>query len=290
MLKPDVLFELKTSKKLPSPQGVALKVIELCKRDNISLPDLLRAIVVDPSATGRILKLANSAAYARRRPVASLSADVLMSLGIDTIRQVVLAFSLIDNYRHGACTQFDYKQFWSWSLAIGVAAQLIGSGTRIAPPAELFTLGLLANVGRLGLAELYPEQYGTLIQNSGGFMSNLQSETEQTAFGFTHIDISVALINEWGLPKLFCDAVNLFETPLPDTDEPDRLIKLALALDLARQLADLYTINNAAEKPNQAMYTQAQRIGIEEYYLDAIPDALKSEWQNWNKQLLGGTN
>jgi two-component system cell cycle response regulator len=120
------------------------------------LPELIQAVQVDPAMVGRLLKMANSAAFGRPRPVVALTPEVLMSIGIQSVRQLVLAFSLVSGNRQGQCAEFDYEAFWSRSAATGVAMQLLGAATRAAPPPELFTVGLLANVGRLALSAIHP--------------------------------------------------------------------------------------------------------------------------------------
>ncbi len=134
LLSPAQFVELKASGNLPSPKGSALKVMELCQRDSVTLPEIIQAVQVDPAMVGRLLKMANSAALGRPRPAVALTSDVLMAIGIQSVRQMVLAFSLVSGNLQGQCRGFDYEQFWSRSTATGVAMQLIGAATRAAPP------------------------------------------------------------------------------------------------------------------------------------------------------------
>lgn len=94
-------LELKSSGSLPSPTGTAMKLIELCQQSNVALPEIVHAMQADPGLVGRVLKMANSPIYGRPRPVVSLSPDVLMTIGIQSLRQVVLAFSLVSSHRKG---------------------------------------------------------------------------------------------------------------------------------------------------------------------------------------------
>ena len=166
MLDPSLFTELKASGNLPSPKGSALRVMELCQREDMTLPELINALQVDQTMVGRILKLANSAVFGRIRPVAALTPDVLMSIGVHSVSQIVLAFSLVSDHRHGRCNAFDYENFWSRSLATAVAFQLIGTETRAGAAAELFTVGLLANVGLLAMASIHPDAYARLLEEA----------------------------------------------------------------------------------------------------------------------------
>ena len=287
MLDPNQFIELKASGNLPSPKGSALKVIELCQHDNVTLPEIIQVLQIDPAMVGRILKLANSAAFGRPRPAVALTPDVLMSIGIQSVRQVVLAFSLVAGNREGHCPGFDYELFWSRSAANGVAAQLLGAATRAAPPAELFTVGLLANIGRMALAALHAERYGALIAEAGGQFAPLLTTLEQKAFGHTHLDVAAAMMRDWGLPKLFTDAVLFHEAPqLADFGIESRSGRLAYCLKLATQLADLCFLPQQERGPEFfKLLPQAKELGIPDGNLVALGDQMLREWKDWSAML-----
>ena len=44
--------ELKAAGMLPSPKGVALRVMHLCQEETVSLPELASAIQTDPALSG----------------------------------------------------------------------------------------------------------------------------------------------------------------------------------------------------------------------------------------------
>jgi diguanylate cyclase (GGDEF)-like protein len=287
MIDPNQFIELKASGNLPSPKGSALKVIELCQRDNVTLPEIIHVLQIDPAMVGRILKLANSAAFGRPRPAVALTPDVLMSIGIQSVRQVVLAFSLVSGNRNGLCPGFDYELFWSRSAATGVAAQLLGAATRAAPPAELFTIGLLANIGGMALAALHAERYGELMTQAGGQFSPVLTTLEQKAFGHTHLDVAAAMMRDWGLPKLFTDAVLFHEAPqLADFGIESRSGRLAYCLKLATQLADLCFLPQQERGPEFfKLLPQAKELGIPDGNLIALGDQMLREWKDWSAML-----
>lgn len=81
-------IELKATGSLPSPTGTAMKLIELCQQNDVALPEIIHTLQSDPGLVGRVLKMANSPVYGRMRPVVSLSQDVLMTIGFQSLRQV----------------------------------------------------------------------------------------------------------------------------------------------------------------------------------------------------------
>ena len=280
-------IELKASGNLPSPKGPALRVIELCQRESVTLPEIIQVLQVDPAMVGRILKLANSSAFGRPRPAVALTPDVLMSIGIQSVRQVVLAFSLVSGNRHGKCPGFDYEMFWSRSAATGVATQLLGAATRAAPPAELFTVGLLANVGRLALAALYPERYGEMLAQAGTQFAPELTALEKAHFGYTHLDVAAAMMRDWGLPKLFTDAVLFHETPeLTDFGAASRSARLVNCLQLGAGMAELCFVAQSERSERFAkLLPLAQELGIADGNLAALGDQMLREWTEWSALL-----
>ncbi|MBI5898566.1 MAG: diguanylate cyclase [Rhodocyclales bacterium] len=287
MLDSSIFVELKASGNLPSPRGSALKVLDLCQRDNLTLPELIHAVQVDPAMVGRLLKMANSAAFGRPRPVVALTPDVLMSIGIQSVRQLVLAFSLVSGNRQGQCADFDYEAFWSRSAATGVAMQLLGAATRAAPPPELFTVGLLANVGRLALSAIHPLAYGKLLQQVGGRLGNGLTALEEHAFGYSHAEVASAMMQDWGLPRLFCDAVLRHEQPDADGPRRDsRSAQLVRCIHLASRLAELCFVQGEERRAGfLELLPLAHELEIADGNLAKLGDQMLSEWKEWSQLL-----
>ena len=113
------LEQLKINEQLPSPKGVALAVLALSKRENVTLSEIALVVQSDPALSGRLIKLANSASQISR-PVVSVQ-EAVARQGVKAVCQLALGFSLLDQYRAGACDSFDYPKYWSHSLLMGLA-------------------------------------------------------------------------------------------------------------------------------------------------------------------------
>lgn len=55
-----IVNKMKMSDCLPSPNGVALKLIQLSKNPHTTLGDMVAAVETDPAMAVQVLKLANS--------------------------------------------------------------------------------------------------------------------------------------------------------------------------------------------------------------------------------------
>lgn len=287
MLDQQKFEEIKSTGVLPSPKGAALKVIELCQRSNVSLSEIIHVIQADPGLTGRLLKIANAPVFARTRPVVSFTPDVLMSIGTQSLRQAVLAFSLVSANRSGKCRNFDYENFWSRSIAMGVAAQQIGASVRVAPPVELFTCGLLAQIGRLALSAIHPKRYGEMLATLRDRTDMAIATIEEETFGLSHTQISAAMMLDWGIPKLFADAVRFHEVPdASNFPEDSRSTRLVWCLHLAKRMADSCFLGDA-ERPAHfaSLVPIAQRLGISVDSLSLLGDQMLTEWRDWSADL-----
>ena len=113
--------------KLPSTDGVALAIMEGWDDENTSVPEMARLVETDPAMNGRLLRLANAAANGAR-PVVSIR-EAIARVGMRTVGQVAIAF--------------------------------------VAPPDDIFAAALLARIGRLAPATIYPVGRRHLSPTSG---------------------------------------------------------------------------------------------------------------------------
>jgi len=51
---------MKATKRLPSPPGTALEVLQLCRAEDADIHKIADVIMSDPALSGRLLKFANS--------------------------------------------------------------------------------------------------------------------------------------------------------------------------------------------------------------------------------------
>ena len=155
---------LKQDDTLPSPSGVRLNIMRMCRQEDVSLPELVTQIQTDPVLAGRIIKIGNGASINKGRPIVAIGKDVLLMIGLHAVRQLALAISLTTERRDDGCPGFDYTAFWARTVAMACASQALADYYGDAPPSEMFASGLLANIGRLGLASARPEAYSALLE------------------------------------------------------------------------------------------------------------------------------
>jgi diguanylate cyclase (GGDEF)-like protein len=277
--------QLKISGQLPSPKGVALAILELTQRENATLGEIARVVQTDPALSGRLIKLSNTASHISR-PVVSVQ-EAVVRQGMSVVRQLALGFSLLDQYRTGACESFDYQSYWSHSLLMGLTMQALGERVKVGATDELFICGLLAQVGKLALATAYPAEYHAVQTAWHNDPSQTLVSHERARLETDHVELGIVMMTDWGLPKVFTNPLSHYENPdsagVPDDSRSN---SLTLMLRLAHQLADLGLADaDARPRLTQKWMKLAIELDIHADTAGNFIDQVIASWQDWGNLL-----
>ena len=278
--------QLKATGDLPSPRGVALAIIRMTQSDDVSVVELARVIKGDPAFVGRIIKAANGLVGLQRRSVVSVQ-EALMVLGMPAVRTMALGFSLLSSYRKGACAGFDYIRFWSSSLVMALSMQTLVLRLRVVAADEAFSVGLLARIGELAMATVYPVEYGRLLLETQRNPELRLLDLEQKALAMTHRELGAAMLVDWGFPPVFSEPVRFFEQTDHAAFAPEsREATMMQCLVLSRAVAEICLAVEADQPKLMAMVLKlAMRLGYgREDFVDACSD-IGRQWVEWGKLL-----
>ncbi|HVY06188.1 MAG TPA: diguanylate cyclase [Burkholderiales bacterium] len=282
----DRFRELKADGRLPSPSGVALRLLELLRQEDVPIEDIAHAMQADPALSGRLIRFANMAFSGPRRPVVSVT-EAIQRSGLDVVRQIVLGFSLLAHNRTGACRSFDYSRFWSRSLATAIAANSLCLRVRAAPAEEAFSCGLLADVGSLALATLYPKEFAALLDAHRGESGRVLAESERREFKTDHAELGAAMHEDWRLPRLYVEALQHHENPdAAKVVQGSRDYLLLYMLSLAAGIGS-YCVSGEIERKAlvPGLVLMAAKIGLDADVLGTGVDHVVAEWREWGKLL-----
>ncbi len=274
--------QLRASGDLPSPRGVALAIMRLTRQEDVSLAELARVISGDPAFVGRLVKAANGLVAHGRRPVVSVQ-EALLVLGLPAVRTMALGFSLLSNFRNGSCRGFDYNAFWSYSLALGLTMQVLAQRTRVGAPDELFSAGLLARVGELALATLYPRDYGGVLEEARRHPEQPLVEFEQAAFALDHRELTGAMLRDWGLPRVFVEVIEAFgQVDAAEFGPGSRDWTLLHSLGVASAVAELlHAPETGREELPARLVAAGERLAIDREALLADCERVARMWVEW---------
>ncbi len=231
---PSLLARLKAAKRLPSSPGTAIRVLELCRRDDVSLDEIADVLMSDPALAGRVLKFVNSPLAGIGREVSSVR-DAVLLLGLRTVKLTALGFSLATPDMQPRCPGFDLKRYWSESFATAVVARRLAQHYAGVDREEAFTVALMGGIGRLALACSIPDQYAKVLEIAHSGEALMQAE--RVHFGIDNIQFCAELLADWGLPEPLVEAVAYQHQPETATPAGQSLGRILFA---ASQLAPAF--------------------------------------------------
>ncbi len=281
---PDHYASLKATGKLPSPKGVALSIIKLLQRDDFRIPDLVQLVQSDPAIAGRLLYFSNAAAFGHSRPIVSLS-RAIVALGSFRVRDLVIGLSVMHGHSSGQCKGFDYEGFWGHSLATGIACQELAHFAQISSE-EIFTVGLLARVGELALASLFPDDYAEILIAAQDRRLKIAT-LEHERFGMDRYELAASLLNEWGLPEVLIQAAYHHENPDgAGFADGSRVQTLTHSLSFASALAHVCMVDEESRwSLLPGLLARAARLGISGDALNELVDRMVERWREWGAKL-----
>jgi len=208
---------------LPPFPAVAQRIMALAKKEDPSVRELGDLVKMDPSFSGELLRLANSALFGVPREVTSL-ARAIMIVGTDRIK--TMAATVAVNRMVRASMRIGVlRKVWVHSLVTAIVAEEAARTVRLDRDAG-YTAGLMHNLGTLGLMAAYPEEYSRMLEDSGRFGFDLL-QTERDLFEIDHCAAGAYLAQDWDFPdELAAVIATHHENPVPGETSQYNLIKV----------------------------------------------------------------
>jgi diguanylate cyclase (GGDEF)-like protein len=241
---------------LPTLPAVAMKVLELCGRENLDLGEIARVVGHDPALAAKVLKTVNSPAFALRQEIRTLSHAVSL-LGVNAVRTIILSFSLLSEVRRGQ--KVALSTYWKRSLLAGLAARELGGEINYLAREEAFLAALLQDIGVLALRQLGDPIYNDLLE-SAGYDHERITAGERAAFECDHAEVGAWLVTRWRLPDRFRVAVAHSHRPWKiDPDLNEDLVTLIRLTALSGSVADIWVRPDASGAAQRA-HIEAAKI------------------------------
>ena len=200
----DIARRLKACTSLPSPPPVAIKVIELAQNPETDLGTVADTISGDPAIAAKVMRIANSALYARRRQSTNLR-QALIVLGLNATLTLALSFTLVATLRKGSPKGFDLDAYWRRAILAGTWGKLLAGEFGRRDAEEVFLAALLQDLGMLAIDKIAPEVYEGI---SPFQLEHARvAQHEKTQLESDHRAIGAWLINDWKMPDQLAMAI-----------------------------------------------------------------------------------
>lgn len=230
------LSRIMNSPQMPTLPAVAVQVLDLTSRRDVELSEIARVVEHDPAIATRVLKTVNSSFYGLTRRVGSIR-QALAYLGMETVKGLVLGFSLARTFKADEDVVFDFNDFWRRSILAASAARALAGIVRKGDPDEAFVAALVRDLGMIALWRYYDDRYLQLLDLTDGDHKALPG-LERRHFEVDHAEIGAAMLEGWKFPSEIVDVVLLHhhDTEVAAQDEDMRRVVL-LAGEVAESLA-----------------------------------------------------
>ncbi|MBW1722858.1 MAG: HDOD domain-containing protein [Deltaproteobacteria bacterium] len=249
---PNILDQLDRIQDLPALPAVAREVNALLCDPDTSIDKLSRTIEKDQAIASSILKLVNSAFFGLSRRVGNIPHAVVL-LGFNTVRNAVLALSVVDLFKPVPFPGFDATLLWRHSIATAVTGRYLAQASGLYPPDDAFVGGLLHDMGKFLLSQFFQEDFQKAWELSEELGIPLH-EAEREKIGINHAQVGKRLARKWKLPPGLTDAIGSHHAYKKSAQEPLLLILVHAADHLVNSLTQ-----NRSRAIRQGLFPEAEK-------------------------------
>jgi putative nucleotidyltransferase with HDIG domain len=188
---------------------------------------LIQLFSLDPAIAAELLVAANSPLYGFASRIYTVE-EAVRILGSEHAKQLVHSIVNTPPAADGRCDSL-LQSCWVHSLA---SASLAGEMALFfgVPEDRAYSIGLMHDIGRLGLLSAFPDQYLDLMERRYATLPEFLA-AEERAVGMNHAKAGQSLAHTWGLPEDFSVAACEHHDLCADENSPvSALVRLACRL------------------------------------------------------------
>lgn len=192
---------------LPSLPALYTEILAEIQAPNSSFRKVGDLVARDLGMTAKILQLVNSAFFGLAHRIGDAQEAVAL-LGTDTIKALVLGAQVFSQFDSKRIKALGLDTLWHHCLAASRCARTISAVEKLPRPlqAEAFTAGILHDVGKLVLAQNFPEAYAEVLQRAH-MQDRTVPDLETERFGASHAELGAYLMGLWGLDEAIIDSI-----------------------------------------------------------------------------------
>jgi len=218
---------------LPSIPQIITEVSVLLDNDRTSAADLCKVISQDQGIVTKILAVANSPLYGLPRRVSTIEFAVVI-IGFEHIKNILVALSLVEAFKSRTTPNWNQSSYWTHSLLTATAAKRIADDLHYPKSGEVFTAGLLHDLGLIVLQRYLNSEF-KLIHKKVHEEQFSYLSAEEFVLNFTHQDIAEFLLEKWNFPPYISESVLFHHTPSLSSDKARMLASLIHLADYMTQ-------------------------------------------------------
>lgn len=190
---------------LQSMPTVFLDALDNIQNPNVNAMKISNIISKDIALTTKILRLVNSAYYGFPQEITQVN-NAIALLGFRTVKDIIMIMAL-----KPMMLSQSGKELWEHSIRCAYAAQLLAESLMDTPAEEVFTVGLLHDIGRV-LFQIYDaESFEEVSRLSDLGIDKLL--VEEDIFGVNHTLAGEAFAIKENLPPIISSTIRYHHDP-----------------------------------------------------------------------------
>jgi putative nucleotidyltransferase with HDIG domain len=189
---------------LPALPAVVVELLCTLEQEDLNVRALADKIALDQGLTAKTLRLANSSFYGMPNKVATIHQAITI-LGLSSMRTLVTAAAVLDQFPQAGLDRFDFPAFWRHSIGAGLCAQALARHLDVNQDTA-FLAGLLHDIGRLVLVTHFADRFER-VQARAAELDCYPIEAEQAVLGIDHAAVGGALAAHWQFPPRIVSAI-----------------------------------------------------------------------------------
>jgi putative nucleotidyltransferase with HDIG domain len=211
-----------------------MEVSSLIDNPKTSASILGKMISNDQGLVTKILTIANSPLHGIPRRVATIDFAIVV-LGFNQVKNIVVALSMMETLKVVGNRKFDQKKYWIHSILTAAAAKRIADDLGYQTSGEVFTAGLLHDLGIPIIYKFFNDEYKEIV-NAVEKEKITFLEAEEKYLGITHQEIGKFLVDKWNLPVSIADVLNYHHNPSLAESNRELTALVHLADNMTRKL------------------------------------------------------
>ena len=224
----ETLYSRVARVELPTMPTVLNKLMEITDSDkDASMEEVATIVNSDPALTARVLRLINSVVYGFPGRILSVNHACVL-LGMNTVRGIIMGVSVFEVMEKAMVG------LWRHSLFTAALSKMVGDIKGIRNSEQLFTAGLLHDLGKAVLAIQVPKLYRPILTDA--VVKNVDiSDLEIASLGVTHAHVGGRVAKQWNFPIELVELITYHHKPNKAIEFPLHTAIIHFADILARQ-------------------------------------------------------
>lgn len=265
---------------LPPLPIIMVEISKLLDNPRTGASELGKLISKDQAMVAKILSVANSPLYGIPRRVSTIEFAIVI-LGFEQIKNIIVAFSVMEAFRNKEDKSWNRRAYWVHSLITAGVAKRIADDLGFRKSGEAFTAGLLHDLGISVIRRYFEEDFKKICS-----LVDLQQlryiNAEEEILGITHQEIGSYLVEQWNLPEALSEAVLHHHEPSKATTQQE----LTAIVHLADYMTQRFTIGEFNWDENiQLDHSVIDILNLvdENYlnsYIDSYEELLKANYES----------